>query len=449
MANLVRYKIGISAVSIVIIGLFYGMLNSFHLAPEERIWSDSISWSDFKGVPHYFRNADAGIYSRLSLEYDSVTANYKVYALMNQSKSWHKSNADRFTNDILKHEQYHFNITEAYARLMNTYIKDYPDSSLSFYQTKLARIESELDRLQEVYDDETNHSLIVDQQAKWEYKIDSMLLVNSGNGPLADQYSGASVFFPVIPKFDQYGIEKKKIGRFFFSAKYNLRLSVSIIQDYGDLSSDSINFFHDNIYKTLNARINSVKVITKNLMLIRATDPVNTNYYDLWHYTYPNIYHVSGSWDGDSLNSDGYRTVVKSFVNSFELKNTDDALVGESGYFLVNSSKRENKGDTVYCFSNTYVGGIMGFIKGPLHTRDEGILFAVDFLEVVDSLVDGRFSWVNSEVINEMKTNDKAIYYVPAEDVDKASTVQLCYTRKDDPNPSCPNLYCQTLPLRK
>lgn len=442
MANLVKYKAALSGTSIVIIVLFYGMLNSFQLNPEERPWSDSISWSDFKGVPHYFRSGDAGIYSRLSLEYDSITENYKVVALMNQSKSWHKSNADRFTNDILKHEQYHFNITEAYARLMNKYIKDNPDSSLRFYQTKLVQIERELDRLQEVYDDETNHSQILDQQAKWEYKIDSMLWVNSGNELTVDQYSGSSAFFPVTPDFHLLLSDQKKIVRLFAVTKYGLRMTVTIIQDYKDLSSDSINNFHIDIYDKFKATVDSSLTVFKNRILIQASSKeVNRNYYDLWHYEYPNIYMVSCAWNGIVDESNGFRSIAKSFVNSFELKTTDDALVGESGYSIVNSSKRENKGDTIYCFSKTYVGGLMGFIKGPLHTNDEGILFAVDFLEVVDSLVDRRFSWVNDEIINEMKTNDKVIYYVPAEDVNKASTVQLCYTLSNDSNPNCPNLY--------
>jgi hypothetical protein len=456
MANLVKYKAALSGTSIVIIGLFYGMLNSFQLSPEERPWSDSISWSDFKGVPHYFRSGDAGIYSRLSLEYDSLTENYKVIALMNQSMSWHKRIQDRFSNDVLKHEQYHFNITEAYARLINKYIKDYPDSSLRFYQTKFVQIERELDRLQEVYDDETNHSLIIDQQAKWEYKIDSMLLVHSVNGDanFVDYYSGASVFFPTTPE-----LRKKKLGsnaptKHFFVSRDGVSLNMTVLQDFTDFSTDSISDFHELFYKSLNAKVNYTKILSQNRIIIRATDSINRHHYDLWHYEYPNTYLASAIWAGDSIEFQGLQYIAKSFINSFEIMNTDqywlekldEPNISSVGFRIKNSNIET---DSLLCFAKTYVGGFFGFIRGPIITPKEGILFAVDFA-IRDSIRNKNFGVIDKmNLALEMIPPVNKIYYFTKEYVQNDSLVHLCYTRKDDPNPSCPNLYCQTLPLRR
>lgn len=451
MANLVKYKAALSATSIVIIGLFYGMLNSFHLNPQERPWSDSISWSDFKGYSHFFNEYDAGIDSEIKLEYDSSTSQCKAKALMNQSNSWYKGNVDRLSNDLLKHEQYHFNLTEAFARLMNTYINDYPDSSLRFYQTKLVQIEHELGRLQEVYDDETNHSLLVDQQAKWEYKIDSMLWVNSGMQPSVDPYSGVSAFFPVVPKFESFLTTEKKIVRHFSYKRQDIILSITIIQDYETLFMDSIHRLDIDVYSKMNIVVNSNQILNRNRMLIQASNLTNA-YYDLWHYEYPNTYIISCTWNSEAQNSKGFRAIAKSFVNSFATRNTENYWLekfGDSNFVHRNDRNKSVGVIDKICFKETYVGGHFGFIKGPIESPNSGILFAVDFT-IPDSIKDKNFGVLSDmDLAIEMIPPENKVYYFFKEDVQNDSVVHLCYTRKNDPNPSCPKLFCQTLPLRR
>lgn len=197
MANFVKRKLVVSGISLTVILLSLGLRHSFRFTSEIKYWSDSITWSDFRGFAPPLTKYDAGISSKLVIEYDSSLNQYKAYAIMNQSKSWFKEDVDSLTEDLLRHEQYHFNLTEACARLMNTFITDNPDKHLGYYQIKLSDVMITHDNMQNAYDTESDHSRRIGQQAKWEYKIDSMLLVNSGNtnNQVIDYYSGAQSSF--------------------------------------------------------------------------------------------------------------------------------------------------------------------------------------------------------------------------------------------------------------
>lgn len=97
-----------------------------------------------------------------------VTAEVTNY--FDPAKSWIKPNA---TVEILKHEQLHFDITEIYARELRQKIKllqrtitdaDVLNMEIKSAFKQYARL---MEKEQNRYDQETNHSIIVEMQKKW------------------------------------------------------------------------------------------------------------------------------------------------------------------------------------------------------------------------------------------------------------------------------------------
>ncbi len=76
---------------------------------------------------------------------------------------------------LLRHEQYHFNITEYHSRLMSKYLNKKKAHSAEDYELELKNIRERMWKMQEKYDKETNHSLNTEQQSFWENKIKELL----------------------------------------------------------------------------------------------------------------------------------------------------------------------------------------------------------------------------------------------------------------------------------
>ncbi|SMD35068.1 hypothetical protein SAMN04488029_2322 [Reichenbachiella faecimaris] len=83
---------------------------------------------------------------------------------------------DLQNDDLLRHELYHFHITEIWARIFRKEIskfKDVPTSSM--LNKTYVYIEAKRNAMQAEYDFDTNHSYLLGKQLKWQVKIDSML----------------------------------------------------------------------------------------------------------------------------------------------------------------------------------------------------------------------------------------------------------------------------------
>lgn len=182
MANFVKTKISVSLTAVAIMVLLALLANNFNAAPSFTRWSPSTSWDSFHGVPKPFSRYDASISSTIHLDYNSATRQYYAYAAQNNNYSWAKSGVkDSAHHYLLNHEQYHFNITEVHARLMNEFIQANPGLSEDDYRTRLHRLLLNLEGMQDAYDQETNHSVNRSIQRRWEYRIDSLLQIHAGN----------------------------------------------------------------------------------------------------------------------------------------------------------------------------------------------------------------------------------------------------------------------------
>jgi hypothetical protein len=143
-------------------------------------WSQSLQleWTDFKGVPVEGTTVVAVTASGLSFGFSTKRTNdqlsdytFNVEAQFYPDKSWYlKGRAD---DNILSHERLHFDITELHARkfrkrISNTkFTNNISKEMEAIYKT----INEELTAMQNLYDEETNHSQNLKVQHQWETKV--------------------------------------------------------------------------------------------------------------------------------------------------------------------------------------------------------------------------------------------------------------------------------------
>lgn len=144
-------------------------------------WSKErkLSWSDFLGsVP----KLDSHIaLSRVEIQYESQVdkagkMTMDIKGVFIKELSWVK--ADKKSDQILKHEQYHFNLTEVWARklrkeisLKKWEVKNYEKEFNALFKKHISQSLKEQLR----YDTETDNSRIVEKQTEWEQQIDREL----------------------------------------------------------------------------------------------------------------------------------------------------------------------------------------------------------------------------------------------------------------------------------
>lgn len=444
----------ISGISLAVILLSLGLRHSFRFTSEIRYWNDSISWSDFRGFAPPLTKYDAGISSKLVIEYDSSLWQYKVYATMNQTKSWFKGDVDSLTEELLRHEQYHFNLTEACARLMNTYITDNPNKHLGFYQIRLSDVIILHEKMQNAYDTESDHSRRIGQQAKWEYKIDSMLLVNSIDKiyPLIDYYSGASAFFPSQPIKRLRDAFKLPV-RHFELKKYGVNLSLLVIQNY----KDSISLLAKglDLFEKAKVKIKLNEEVENRNVIIEGSDSLNNNYYEMWHHDYPNQYITSVYFNSDdSSDRFGYLELAKSFVNSFKILNTDSLWLEDAKNYSLRDSIETAKFLVKYpksfhhdCFVRQSPATYLSFLRGPIKTSAGDLIIAHDYGERNDSILFKQLVVLEKSkgILNVYGSNN--MFYIPEKMGRGNKLAQIGFILQSDSSKTCPPFYNQLVKL--
>lgn len=147
---------------------------------EENIieWSPArkLTWADFKGMPDPSSTNAALTSSSITVgfEFSNKQLKYDIKCKFNKLLSW-----GRVRNDyILNHEQGHFDIAEAHARVLNKNLNAYVFNSKTV-SDDINRIYNETMKehvsMQKQYDLLTNHSLDTAEQNKWNNKISALL----------------------------------------------------------------------------------------------------------------------------------------------------------------------------------------------------------------------------------------------------------------------------------
>jgi hypothetical protein len=140
-----------------------------------------LEWKDFKGDVPLGTKAAATTASGVSYSFSTfyekgeMKVDYKVQAFFYPTKSWYKP---KVCNDMtLLHEQLHFDISEVFARKMDSemsttkFTKNIKQEVRVLYK----RILTELDAFQRRYDLETDFSRNIAQQKLWQKQISEVL----------------------------------------------------------------------------------------------------------------------------------------------------------------------------------------------------------------------------------------------------------------------------------
>lgn len=139
---------------------------------EMVLWQEDrpLTWDDFKGKPERRFAAASTSYDILkTVNKNSV----EIKAVFFTQSSWKKPS---WINDqVLAHEQKHFDIVELYARKLRKQIKETKFTSLEDLKSKVEILydanDKAMDKYQDLYDEETDGSMNGDKQREWQKKI--------------------------------------------------------------------------------------------------------------------------------------------------------------------------------------------------------------------------------------------------------------------------------------
>jgi len=172
-----RVKAFVLVQALLVASLFFSGYKEADTAATVKLYWDernSLSWEHFKPMAGRHNN-DAAM-SSIAIESRSVIdktgAFIRIRASFDPQKSWVKNDCQ--TAYILNHEQMHYNIVEIYARKLRMAIANTTFKQYTFkedYYRLFDRLTSEHEACQELYDQETNHSIYKEDQEVWNIKI--------------------------------------------------------------------------------------------------------------------------------------------------------------------------------------------------------------------------------------------------------------------------------------
>ncbi len=140
-----------------------------------------LEWSDFRGRPQSNSNFDASVNTGITYQWSygkdkgDIELNYQVDSFCYPSLSWVKRG--QMSDNLLSHEQLHFDISELHARIMRKRLKEYgPGENIRRDLNKMYKLVERMRiNMQERYDEETSHSKNLVAQKKWEKKIQTLM----------------------------------------------------------------------------------------------------------------------------------------------------------------------------------------------------------------------------------------------------------------------------------
>ena len=150
-------------------------LNSFAQSKDTIYWNINrkLTWEDFKGRPDKTTNLLAMTQAGIGYEVacNNGELKLKIYCYFNAKKSWTK---ETDSDDLLRHEQLHFDITELYTRQLRKKLSEVTDpcgKDIKELDKAYSNIFKACSDRQNDYDRESEHSLNDEQQKMWEEKI--------------------------------------------------------------------------------------------------------------------------------------------------------------------------------------------------------------------------------------------------------------------------------------
>ncbi|MFY0688582.1 MAG: hypothetical protein JXQ90_15510 [Cyclobacteriaceae bacterium] len=454
MGGFVKFKIILLGASISILSLIPFLKSNFNAPVTINKWRQ-LSWDDFQGFVKPFTGWGAGISSNVYLEQDSITNDYWAYAGQNNQQSWVKSSSLE-SEDVLNHEQYHFNITEYHSRLMNEELKKHPDWSYEEMVERLFEIRGDLDRMQDDYDNESDHNLNRSMQRRWEFMIDSMLFSKSEESFLyADYFGGAQVFFPRTP--DSRTGSNFDLGcsyRTHELVDYGMSFAMVVFQYEGGLVEhtlldDLITYYRSDSVDLVNFIVDSSQVNWAAEVVARDTVAEHKLFHN-WIYNGDYLYKIMATYSYSTGDTVGYELNARSFINSIELFDNRDYWVNEFAedtvpvYHEVTSSISDPEEVTGGCITYAeYNKGPHGFTASPI-PFDQGLLIPYYVTSHLDSLVDESILLINDDLYTIKAECSPCLFHVPKAKIpDNVNDIRIGHFLKNDTIKGCHEMYYQ------
>lgn len=171
-----KLLIGISLLLIAVSIAFD--VNYFNYSkPIAHSQNKDITLSDFKGLKKIGQNLDGGnefAFIETEIKKIKTDSGYTVKALFHPSRSYvYKTNIIG-GEKLLKHEVYHFHITEYIARKLRKELAEHKNNNINI-DSLIKEFKLVENQMQMEYDKETYHSYYVGKQLFWQKKTDSLL----------------------------------------------------------------------------------------------------------------------------------------------------------------------------------------------------------------------------------------------------------------------------------
>jgi hypothetical protein len=145
-------------------------------------WTENLrlGWKDFNGPPDNSTTDMACTFGSMKYDFAQVSQKeftIKLYVYFEPQKSWVKHGNEN--DNLLIHEQCHFDVYEIFARKLIKRLEETKSLSGKDLSDNINRLFKEtfndLNKFQDKYDVETNHSRIAEKQKEWTKKIKDML----------------------------------------------------------------------------------------------------------------------------------------------------------------------------------------------------------------------------------------------------------------------------------
>ncbi|MCK8143359.1 hypothetical protein MW871_15820 [Flavobacterium sp. I-SCBP12n] len=142
---------------------------------------NQINFADFRGLDFFQKSLYGNehfAYVKTTIDYEFEKDSIKIESFFHPSSSF-VYNKKTFSKDLLRHEMYHFRITELYVRIAKNKISKLIKPHKEKIKDLIREIENEENNYQIKYDYDTFHSYVESEQKKYEKEIDSLLYLHS------------------------------------------------------------------------------------------------------------------------------------------------------------------------------------------------------------------------------------------------------------------------------
>lgn len=170
------------------------VLTLFGQTENEILWKENkkLVWDDFQAKPQMGHKASAltNASAQFYLQQEGKKLKIDTRVFFRKDGSWVKPDAHQ--DNLLQHEQTHFDIYELFGRKYRKYISELntnkaPQKLVDKMAKSFKKYQKKAKKMQDKYDKQTNYSRNIEEQKKWSTEINKkLLLLNKFSNPFIE-----------------------------------------------------------------------------------------------------------------------------------------------------------------------------------------------------------------------------------------------------------------------